>query len=352
MGDIGGSSSDVRTPFRRAGAFAVLTKRPALLLCFLAPLLGEIVSGSTPPLVFLLNPAFAALEVALYGGGAVFVRELAVRWRRSWISVIVLGLAYALIEEGLVLKAIFDPNWEGAGLLGSYGRANGIGWVWLLQVSAFHAIVSITIPIMFAGLLVAERRADPWLSSRQLRVLGGAWLLAVMGAAVIVRPVEPPEPQYGLLILVVFALIGLARLWPSRPMASLRENSTRWPIALLIGAIGTWSFFIATWSGPDSGRPPEGTIALQVAILAASGFALRRGVLRGGQLTDGGQLALGTGILSFFLLVGLPTVATGQTFVNLAVMVAMGLLALRLRRRSQHAERSHAAPAGPGSDSP
>lgn len=308
--------------------------RPAILLCCLAPFLGEVVSGSTPPIVVLANPLYAALEVVLYGGGALFVRELVVRWRRSWISVILLGLAYGLIEEGLVLKAIFDPNWEGAGQLGTYGRVDGIGWVWLLQVVAFHSVVSITIPIMFAGLLVQGRRSDPWLSSRQLRVLGGGWALAIVIATAIVRPVEPPEPQFGLVLLAVAALIGLSRLWPSRPPRA-HSGSSRWLVALLIGTLGTWSFFIATWSGPESGRPPVATIALQVAILAASVVALRSGVARGARLTDGEQLALGAGVLSFFLLSGLSAFATLQPFVNVPVMAAIGLFGLRLRRRTE-----------------
>jgi len=87
-------------------------------------------------------------------------------------------------------------------------------------------------------------------------------------------------------------------------------------------------------------------MVLQVAILAISVIAFRRSLLRGARLTDGEQLALGSGILSFFLLVGLPAIATGQPLVNLAVMVALGYMAIRLRRRNRLGDLSPAAPRG------
>jgi hypothetical protein len=304
-------------------------------LLLLAPLLGEIVSGSTPPIVFLLSPVPAVLEVALYGGGALLVRELVIRWRRSWMSVVLLGLAYGLVEEAVVLKALFDPNWPGAGQLGTYGRAAGIGWVWLVQVDLFHSLVSITLPIMLAGLLTLRRAGDAWLSSGQLRGLGAVWLIAVAAGAAILRPVDPPMPQYALTVLAAAVLVVLARLWPAtRQISDAHDGPSRWRPAFAIAALATWSFFVATWSGPDSGRPPAATVILQIAIVVAATIAFRRLVLRRTGLTRGEQLAVISGILSFFLAIGLPAFATGQTLVNILVISAMGFFAIRLRGRA------------------
>ena len=53
--------------------------RPALALFFLAPMVGELLSGSAPPAEFF-NPFTLLLLAALYGSGAVLIRELRVRW--------------------------------------------------------------------------------------------------------------------------------------------------------------------------------------------------------------------------------------------------------------------------------
>ena len=69
----------------------------AIGLFFLSPLVGEYLLGNIaidaiPPLLFL-GP--------MYGGGAVLVREAARHSGRGWPTMILLALAYAVVEEGL-----------------------------------------------------------------------------------------------------------------------------------------------------------------------------------------------------------------------------------------------------------
>jgi len=53
---------------------------PAVVLFVLAPAVGELLSGSSPPVEFF-NPFTFFLLAALYGGGAILVRELVFKWR-------------------------------------------------------------------------------------------------------------------------------------------------------------------------------------------------------------------------------------------------------------------------------
>jgi hypothetical protein len=53
---------------------------PAVVLFALAPAVGELLSGSSPPFEFF-NPFTFFLLAALYGGGAILVRELVFKWR-------------------------------------------------------------------------------------------------------------------------------------------------------------------------------------------------------------------------------------------------------------------------------
>ncbi len=79
-----------------------------LVLFLLSPAIAELLSGSAPPLEFF-NPLGFVILASLYGSGAILARELALRWRKGYLSLLLLGAAYGVIEEGLIVKSFFDP---------------------------------------------------------------------------------------------------------------------------------------------------------------------------------------------------------------------------------------------------
>src|SRR5437870_317974 len=90
---------------------------PALLtLYLLSPIIAEVLSGSTPPLMFI-NPIMLMYETALYGSGAILVRELVRRRGLGWGSILLLGAAYGILEEGLIITSWFNPYWPDLGRL-------------------------------------------------------------------------------------------------------------------------------------------------------------------------------------------------------------------------------------------
>lgn len=128
---------------------------PALFLFILSPVCGELLSGSAPPVEFFAPLTFITLCL-LYGGGAVLVREMAFRWKVGWLSILALGAAYGIIEEGLMVKSFFDPAWMDLGILGTYGRWLEVNWVWTVELIIYHAIFSIGIPILITTLVFPE----------------------------------------------------------------------------------------------------------------------------------------------------------------------------------------------------
>ncbi len=57
--------------------------RPPITLLLLAPICGELLSSSSPPVEFF-HPLALALQIALYGCGVLRMRDLAwLRWRIS-----------------------------------------------------------------------------------------------------------------------------------------------------------------------------------------------------------------------------------------------------------------------------
>ena len=82
---------------------------PALVLFFGAPAVGELLCGNMPPSKFF-NPAALVCVSILYGGAAILIREAALRWDKGWPTILALGAAYAVIEEGLMVKSFFNPT--------------------------------------------------------------------------------------------------------------------------------------------------------------------------------------------------------------------------------------------------
>jgi hypothetical protein len=75
------------------------------------------------------------------------VRDYARRWQKGWRSILILGAAYGIIEEGIMVRSFFSPTWKDLGLLATYGRWLGTNWVWAEWLAIYHAIFSITILI-------------------------------------------------------------------------------------------------------------------------------------------------------------------------------------------------------------
>ncbi len=164
----------VRSPATRTGGW-----KPALTLLVLSPAIGELLSGSSPPLQFF-NPVFFLLLVGLYGCGALLVREIACLRGLNAGGILLLGAAYGIIEEGLMCKSFFNPYWTDTGFLSVYGRAWGVNWVWAFGLTFYHMAVSITAPIFITQGLFPRRANEPWLRRRGRIFASSAFALVVV----------------------------------------------------------------------------------------------------------------------------------------------------------------------------
>jgi len=147
---------------------------PALVLLMLAPAVAEVLFGATP----ITNPGAILPDLAVYGCGALLIREVARRRGLGWSSILVLGVAFGIVEEGLALESLFNPSLFNAGDLG--GRALGINWVWAQWTLGYHAVWSISIPILLAELVFPARRSEPWLGRAGLITTGVFYVLGVL----------------------------------------------------------------------------------------------------------------------------------------------------------------------------
>lgn len=136
-----------------------------LTLLLLAATMAEFLTGSTPVPRAIANPLGFLLLVGLYGGGALLIREAAIRWGKRWGAVLLLGGAYAVGEEGFGAKTMVDPTGSNIGNQ-LYSHFAGINWVPLAGLTLFHAAFSIAVPLILVELLYPKTKGRPLVGNR------------------------------------------------------------------------------------------------------------------------------------------------------------------------------------------
>lgn len=233
----------------------------------LAPFLAELVSGSTPPFAWILPPVLLTF-CAIYGVSALLVREASVRLGGSPATVLLLGAAFGILNEGVAARSLFDPSWPALGALALYGRFGGVNWIWAEWIVPFHAVWSISFPVFLFRQL--------WPGSRSVRLLSDRWCIGLaavpVAAAVVASTVigsyritavdwAAMAAAMGVLIVLAWKLGPLASRW--RPLGSFRPSPR---FAAVVGAL----FFVGgqngTWLTPSVSRSAVGGFVL-VALL-------------------------------------------------------------------------------------
>jgi len=314
--------------------------KPALSLVLLAPLIAEYLLGSLSFKQLVLFP----IMMLMYGAGALFVRELTRRTGRGWPTIILLGLAYGVIEEGLATQSLFNPHYLGLRLL-DYGfvPALGIGAPWTVYVVTLHVVWSVAVPICFVEALFADRRTVPWLQKTGFTVSGIVYLLGVAMVTFGTRQKERFIASGAQLAVtaIIAAILIVAAFILFRPgeANSTRSGPVRWrPLSLGLLAFFAGSVFhLVTQLGANYLAPWVAVVialALPAGVIAVVWISQQSGTWTEAHtdaLMLGGLLAYAW--LGFFLTVrmhGLDSIP-GQFF---PFTIVMALVYWRFVRRS------------------
>ncbi len=198
----------------------------AVTLFFLAPIVAEFLLGDFPatwlPLIIVLAP--------MYGGGALLIRELTRRSGRGWPTILLLGVAYAIIEEAFTTQSLFNPDIFGLHihlLSHAWIPALGIGAWWTLFMLNVHAFWSIGVSIALAeGLfpspdgLYPPRSFTPWLGNIGLSVAAVLFAIGIVyNTAYSLRhdPFRASTAQFVVSALLVVVFAAAAFLIPPAP---------------------------------------------------------------------------------------------------------------------------------------
>ena len=216
---------------------------PVLALLLLAPSIPELLTGSTPITTLFLNPPAFAIsftgDVALYGTGALLIREFTVAFRKGWASTLLLGAAYGIAEEGFAVHTFFEISGSPVGALGSYGHLWGVNWLWALGLTVFHATYSIALPILLTQLWFPEVKDARWLDRGSIALVSGVYLFVVALFSLLVG--HGPTPWALAFFLVVVALLLAFAVRLPADFLSVRPGPSRIG-ALGLGLAGTLGF--------------------------------------------------------------------------------------------------------------
>jgi hypothetical protein len=306
---------------------------PTVLLFLLAPLFGEFLLGNVPATQLYLLPFLAPL----YGGGAVLIREAARRTGRGYPTMLVLGAAYAVVEEGLVDQMLFNPGYfTGQSELMRTAVPGLRVDAWLsLIVLAMHAIWSTCIPIVIVESLYANRGSGPWLGGAGLAAMavvftgGSVWL----GHETFVESGFLATPwQLGLAAVLVVALtvVAFAVIGPDRTLG--RARTPRPAVVVAVTAFAS-SLYMLT-------EELAGWWRVAACLVLAAGFFWLFGRWSGSsQWSSGHTLAAATGgVLTYAWLGAVMEPETGPKSLadhvgtGVLVVVVAGLLVLARTR--------------------
>ncbi|HEY1803774.1 MAG TPA: hypothetical protein VGG45_04785 [Terracidiphilus sp.] len=150
----------------------------AVTLFFVAPLVAEYLLGDFS--ITFLSPMI--MMAPMYGGGALIIRELTRRTGRGWPTILLLGCAYCLIEEGYTTQTLFNPDAFGLHmhlLSHAWMPALGISAWWTLFMLNVHPFWSIGVSIALVEGLFPSRARTPWLGNIGVSVAAVLFAAAV-----------------------------------------------------------------------------------------------------------------------------------------------------------------------------
>jgi hypothetical protein len=319
-----------------------------LTLFFLAPLIAEYLLGDLP--VTLL--AALIMLAPMYGGGALLIRELTRRSGRGWPTMLLLGCAYALIEEGLSTQSLFNPNFLGMHLLApAWIPTLGIGAWWTVLMLNVHPLWSMGVSIALAEGLFPSRARTPWLGKIGLCVVALLMVIGAVGNGIYLYRHSHFRASAAQLAVTAFLCVLLAALAFLPPRQAPRTTAGEVPSPWLTGSAAFFLGMVVFFT------PPQFGWAAVATILAADLMALIFVWVAAGRSgwTPLHTLSLGAGAAVFYgvhAFLGNPVVPSARWVVRsgnalfLILAVVLIVTAARRTRSVLLVDSSQLTPAG------
>lgn len=305
--------------------------RLAIFLALTSITIAEFVTGATPLTKIVTDPGsffFFSIPTlfGIYGCGVILIREATVAWGKGWPTILMLGIAYGILEEGVAAHTFFDPVNSTVGIFGSYGRVLGVNTTWAIEISIFHAAFSIALPILFSRLI--------WPGMNNFRITGRKGIITILSlylfTLTVLDPILPHRPPF-IYSVALFASAGiltyLSRRVPNNLFAPGKLHRGGINAKLLIAGLLFFPFIVALPRLQTALPPVILNVELILGSVVAYWFIITR--IRGKSPRASAVLAIGltAPMMLFGLVVDLTRNPLG--IVAIFALICVELVSLR-----------------------
>jgi hypothetical protein len=314
----------------------------------LAGLIPETIATNSTSVLKIVHEPFSLVFVALfYGTADLVIREAIIRRPLGLASMVLLGVAFGFVNEGVVAGTWYTVRPDG------YAFVHGIDWGWAIALTIFHLFVSVLIPVYLIDSVVPSIAGVSLLKRRGIIICSA--LFVGFSALVVLTPTYRLQRLIVLLVALALALIAVrlppARLAPRsrRPAPGLWRLRVLGFLAMLLYFLGIY-LLPAVFAGPNRAHTTDLRPALvaNVILLALSGWALAMG--QGWSSRAGWsprqRLALISGALTFSLLASFAPwlIATWEPLATVPSFLLLVALAWRARAADHRISAETAIP--------
>jgi hypothetical protein len=262
------------------------------------------------------------IYVFAYGLPVLALREIAARTGAGWPGLLVMGLGYGLVNEGLYARTIFRETGLPLPVFDGMPLVFGVNLAFAAFLLSWHALSSVVLPIALTEGLWPGRHRH-WLGRRGLIATGVVAAAAASAFFALTDPPLPPGaapvPQPGAaafagLWAAIAALVWLGSRIAARPGPLPAFGPAA---AFLLGLAGVIPFFLSVLPA-EAGGPlwlSLGALALCVAAYGAAAARLTGGGTRLLGWFGAGWYAMTAGFSAVQLVQGSPAAALASIVV-------------------------------------
>lgn len=295
--------------------------KAALFLALAPPILTEVTSGNTPVHEFLTLKTGIFLVLA-YSFPVLIIRETALRRKLSPAGIFFLGLAYGILNEGLLAQTLIRLDHVPIDKFDHYIYVAGFNLSWTSLIVPWHAIFAVLFPLALLDTWFSAA-PGPWLAKRSYAI--AAFLL--LGLVVFISLVRTPHPQMlvCLLSMVVLAAIGFRCTLhdiSAPPLVRGRRN-------FFFGLLAYPALFLGTiLLAARRTSPPLFFLLVLGGFAAAARIGSRRGLFRP---IANPHFALGAyaAVALFLVLIGVQGHSTERALTGCVLAISFLVLAFR-----------------------
>jgi hypothetical protein len=241
------------------------------MLFFIAAPLAEILSGNIPLLKFI-SPGTLIGVTLFYGLPVVLIRDLAVARRLNVVGIVVLGLGYGILNEGVLAKTLTTAGTEAIGPFSGYGQLGLFQGSQAIFIVFWHALHSVLYPILITHWTYPAAARSRWVTTR------GLWImLPLLGAIYALHFIwldRPARPAYFVAYLLATALLILLAVALCRQRQAAPAVAGRASLKPMVFGLAAVFFYILQYVLAANRVLPFSIYAMVVIGITALGACL------------------------------------------------------------------------------